>query len=306
MASAKRQTPRKRSTGGTVFNALNTLVFALFTLLCVFPFYYLFINTISNNDLVQMGQVNFYPRGMHLSNYLALLDVDDLGVSAVVTIQRTFLGTLTMVAASAFVGYLVTQQKMPRRKLIYRSIIITMYFNAGLIAWYVNMSMLGFVGNFWGYIIPAIVQPFNIILVKTYVETIPGELEESAFMDGAGYFTVFSRIILPLCKPILATIAVFGAVGQWNSFMDSIILMGSKPELYTLQHRLYMYLNKATNLSKLMESGGTLTQADVTSALNNRVISLTIAMVTIIPILLVYPFMQRYFQKGIMLGAVKG
>lgn len=296
----------KRSAGDRLFSLLNLLFFILFTLLCVFPFYYLFINTVSDNGLVQAGQVTFYPKGLHLDNYLALADVGDLGVSALVTAERTLLGTFVMVAASAFVGYLVTQKKMPGRRIIYRFIIITMYFNAGLIPWYVNISMLGLTNNFWGYIIPAIVQPFNIILVKTYIESIPGELEESAFMDGAGYATVFSRIILPLCKPILATIAVFGAVGHWNAFMDSVILMGGKPELYTLQHRLYMYLNKATNLGKLMESGGTLTQADVTSVLNSRVISLTIAMVTIIPILLVYPFMQRYFQKGIMLGAVKG
>jgi multiple sugar transport system permease protein/putative aldouronate transport system permease protein len=131
-------------------------------------------------------------------------------------------------------------------------------------------------------------------------------MEESAFIDGAGHFMVFRKIILPLCKPILATIAVFGAVGHWNSFMDSIILMGGEPNLYTLQHRLHIYLNTTSNLGRVMSQGGAITARDVAAVLNNRVISLTVAMVTIIPILGVYPFMQRYFQKGIMLGAVKG
>ncbi|MCL2030083.1 MAG: carbohydrate ABC transporter permease [Oscillospiraceae bacterium] len=289
-----------------LFTFFNGLFFAVFTLLCIFPIYYLFINTISDNRLVQAGLVNLYPRGVHLNNYRMLLNVSELFTSALVTAARTALGTLLMVLASAFTGYLVTQREMLARKFIYRFIIITMYFNAGLLPWFLNISMLGLTNNFWGYIIPAIVQPFNIILVKTYVESIPKELEESAFIDGAGYFTVFRRIMLPLCKPILATIAVFGAVGHWNSFIDSIILMGSQPRLYTLQHRLWIYLNQASNLSRLMESGGSLTEADLAAALNGRITSLTIAMVTIIPILLVYPFMQRYFQKGIMLGAVKG
>jgi len=274
--------------------------------MCVFPIYYLFINTISDNRLVLSGQINLLPRGIHFENYIALLNVRDLFDAAVISISRTVLGTLIMVLASAFVGYLVTQQKMFARKFVYRFIVITMYFNAGLIPWFLNIQMLGLTNNFWGYIIPAIVQPFNIILVKTYIESLPKELEESAFIDGAGHFTVFRAIILPLCKPILATIAVFGAVGHWNSFIDSIILMGARPELRTLQHLLYEYLNRSTNLARLMQQGGQITEADVAAALNGRIVSLTVAMVTIIPILMVYPFMQRYFQKGLMLGAVKG
>jgi multiple sugar transport system permease protein/putative aldouronate transport system permease protein len=256
--------------------------------------------------LVQTGQINFYPRGIHFENYISLLGVNELINAAGISVARTVIGTLLMVLASAFVGYLVTQQKMLGRKVIYRFIIITMYFNAGLIPWFLNIMMLGLTNNFLGYIIPAIVAPFNIILVKTYIESLPKELEESAFIDGAGYFTVFRSIILPLCKPILATIAVFGAVGHWNSFVDSIILMGAEPRLYTLQHRLYMYLNMATNLSNLMETTGAIREQDLAAALNGRIISLTVSMISIIPILMVYPFMQRFFQKGLVLGAVKG
>jgi len=296
----------KRTAGDWAFTLLNGLVFTVFTLLCTFPIYYLFINTISDNRLVQAGLINLYPVGIHFSNYISLLEVGELINAAFISVSRTVIGTLVMVLASAFVGYLVTQQKMLGRKFIYRFIIITMYFNAGLIPWFLNIMMLGLTNNFWGYIIPGIVAPFNIILVKTYIESLPKELEESAFIDGAGYFTVFRSIILPLSKPILATIAVFGAVGHWNSFVDSIILMGSEPRLYTLQHRLYMYLNMATNLSNLMDTTGQLTERDLAAVLNGRITSLTVAMVSIIPILMVYPFMQRFFQKGLMMGAVKG
>ena len=206
----------------------------------------------------------------------------------------------------ALKGYLVTQQEMWGRKVWYRFIVITMYFNAGLIPWFLNMQMLGLTNTYWAYIIPGIVAPYNIILVKTYIESIPKELEESAKIDGASHIRIFAQIIWPLSKPILATIAIFGAVGNWNSFTDSLILMSSKPELYTLQHRLYIYLNQASNLSALMQSGGSVSDSAVKSALSGKVIKYTISMVTVIPILVVYPFMQRYFEKGIMLGAVKG
>ena len=161
--------------------------------------------------------------------------------------------------------------------------------------------------NFLGYIIPGIVAPYNIILVKTYVESIPAELEESAYIDGASYMKVFTRIIWPLSKPILATIAIFGAVGHWNSFQDSLIIMQNNASLYTLQHRLYIYLNQTTNIGQAMRSGNMQLSASMQAALlNAKTIKYTISMVTVIPILLVYPFMQRYFEKGIMLGAVKG
>lgn len=289
-----------------VFNIINYLVFGIFTLTCIFPFYYLFINTISDNDMVLKGQINFIPRGIHIGNYMSLLSVGDLSSAFIVSVSRTILGTALMVAASALVGYLVTKQEMWGRKFWYRFMVVTMYFNAGIIPVFLNMQMLGLTNSFWVYIIPGIVAPYNIILVKTYIESIPAELEESACIDGATYMTVFRKIIWPLSKPILATIAIFGAVGHWNSFTDSLLYMQSAPELYTLQHRLYIYLNQASNLKALMQSGGSISDAALQSALSSKIIKYTISMVTVIPILLVYPFLQRYFEEGIMLGAVKG
>ena len=289
-----------------VFNIINYAFFGIFTLCCIFPFYYLFINTISDNDMVRKGQITLIPHGLNIQNYIMMLNVSDLGNAFIVSIARTLIGTALMVGASALIGYLVTKQEMWHRKFWYRFLVITMYFNAGTIPWYLNMSMLGLTDHFMAYIIPGIVAPYNIILVKTYIESIPAELEESAFMDGAGFLTVFRKIIWPLCKPILATIAIFGAVGHWNSFTDSLILMQNSPTLYTLQHRLYIYLNTSSNLGNIMSAGGSGAAAAAASLLNTKVLKYTISMVTVIPILMVYPFMQRYFEKGIMLGAVKG
>lgn len=289
-----------------IFNILNYTFFTLFTLSCIFPFYYIFINTISNNDYVRRGLITFYPRELTIHNYIAMGNVSDLWSSCLVTIARTVLGTVLMVFASALAGYLMTKNEMWHKKFWYRFLVITMYFGAGLIPSYLNLAMLGLTNTFLVYVIPAIVSPYNIILVKTYVESIPGEIEESAFIDGAGYWTIFYKIIWPLSKPILATIAIFGAVGHWNSFQDSLIYNANTPQLYTLQHRLYVYLNQSSNLSAMMNGASSSDSTVVANALNTKVIQYTISMITIIPILLVYPFMQRYFEKGIMLGAVKG
>lgn len=300
--------PRYRiSFGDVVFNILNYTFFIVFALACIFPFYYLLINTISDNDLVRKGAITLIPKGIHLNNYISLRNVSDLVQAFRITVLRTVIGTSLMVAASGLVGFLVTKKEMWGRSFWYRFIIITMYFNAGLIPWYLNMSMLGLTDNFLGYIIPGVVAPYNIILVKTYIESIPAELEESAYIDGASYMMVFRKIIWPLSKPILATIAIFGAVGHWNSFQDSLIIMQNNASLYTLQHRLYMYLNQTTNIGQVMVSGNTQISASTQAALlNSKIIKYTVSMVTVLPILFVYPFMQRYFEKGIMLGAVKG
>lgn len=296
----------RKSPGDYIFNFINKTFFVLFALICIFPFYYLFINTISDNSLSQIGAIKLYPRGIHFDNYKALVNVNNLGNAILVSVGRTVIGTILMVLASGFVGYLVTKKEMWGRKVWYRALVITMYFNAGLIPCYLIMNMLGLTNNFLVYIIPGIVAPYNIILVKTYIESIPAELEESAFMDGAGHFKVFVSIIWPLCKPILATIAIFGAVGQWNSFTDSMIYMPDNPKLYSLQYQLYIYLNTNSNLKALMESGGSLSADAVQASLNLRTVKFTVAMITILPIIFIYPFMQRYFENGIMLGAVKG
>lgn len=295
-----------RTPGDVAFDAALYIFFGLFTLLCIFPFYYLFINTISDNSAVTSGKVNFFPIGVHIKNYTSLKNVSELGSSILVTVARTIIGTALMVLMSAWAGYMVTKQKMWKRSFMYRALVITMYFNAGLIPWFMNMMMLGLTSNFLAYIIPGMIAPYNIILVKTYIESIPASLEESAVIDGANTPTVFTKIILPLSVPILATIAIFGAVGNWNSFQDSLLLMQSRPEMFTLQHRLYTYLNAASNLGALVSGSGELTQAQADTMLDSRVIKYTISMVSIIPILCVYPFMQRFFVKGIMLGAVKG
>jgi multiple sugar transport system permease protein/putative aldouronate transport system permease protein len=223
-----------------------------------------------------------------------------------VSVSRTVLGTFLSTLCTAYVAYVITKRQLWHRKLIYRFFIITMYFNAGLIPTYLNMRFLHLDNTYWVYII-GVINTFNMILVKTYIESIPESIEESASIDGAGYLVVFFRLILPLALPILATISVFSAVGHWNSFMDTLIYVRDS-RLYTLQFLLWQYLNEAAQLARAMRTaasqGGMATSPAVT--LTITAVRMTIAMVVTLPILFVYPFFQRYFVKGIMLGAVKG
>lgn len=301
----KRHALEERGFASRAFDVVNYLVFGIFTLMCVYPFYYIFINTISDNTLTARGLVMFYPIGVHFSNYVQVLKIAGLAQATLISVARTVLGTGLTVFASAFVGYLVTKEKMWHRKFWYRFIIATMYFNAGIIPWYILMMNLHLTNNFLAYIIPGIVSPFNIILVKTYVESIPTALEESAQIDSAGYWTRFTRIVLPLCTPILATVTVFSAVGQWNSFQDTLFLMTDR-NLYTLQFLLYRYINESNALATILKNTNGAVNVNLSLVQTPTSVRMTVTMIVVAPILLVYPFFQRYFVGGIMIGAVKG
>ena len=154
--------------------------------------------------------------------------------------------------------------------------------------------------------VPTIVQPFNIILVKTYIENIPKELQEAAEIDGAGILRVFWQVMLPITKPILATITIFAAVGQWNSFQDTLLLMTNE-KLFTLQFILYRYINQASSLSALIKNtSSTQMLQSLATAQTATSVRMTVSVIVVIPILCVYPFFQKYIVKGVMIGSVKG
>lgn len=290
----------------TVFDVCNVTIFLLISFVCFFPFYFMFINTISDPDQITKGNVTFYPIGIQFMNYANILRDSDIWRAALVSVMRTVLGTILSVSVSAFFAYLMTKQEMFLRKFVYRYMAITMYFSAGLIPWFITMKNLGLRNNFLVYIVPGALSAYNVILIKTFMESIPSSIEESAKLDGAGYMRIFYNIILPLSKPILATIAIFVSVSQWNTFQDNLFLVND-PNLQTLQMLLYRYMNQVEAIANAIrfqgigavgQSGGYVP--------NTMAIRMTVSMIVVFPILLVYPYLQRYFVKGIMIGAVKG
>lgn len=286
------------------YNVLCGIVFAVFSVICIFPFYYLFICTISDPALVEVGKIVFLPKGLTLKNYREVLRLPNLANAAMVTLGRTVLGTASNLLVTAYLAYFFTKTEMWGRKFWYRMVVATMYFSAGMIPVYLNNKMLGLLNTFWIYIIPGLVGVYNMILVKTSMESIPAELEESAVLDGAGYLTRFTRIILPLQKPILATVGLFTAVNHWNDFFTTQLYI-TRPKLYTLQFLLYEFQNQVKNAATLINSASEAAGAGG-SNIQPTGIRLTLTAIVIIPIMLVYPFIQKYYVKGVMIGAVKG
>lgn len=282
-------------------------LFSLFAFVCVYPFYSIIINTISANDLSAKGEIVFWPKGIHFQNYIDVFKIPGLWNAFVISLGRTVIGSLLTVGASAFLGFMFAQEDMWGRKFWYRFTIMTMFFNAGIIPWYLTMRSLHLTNNFLAYILPAIVAPFFIILVKTFVESTPKELQQAASIDGAGIITIFYKVILPISKPILATVAIFSAVDQWNAFQDTLLLV-TDSRLYSLQFILYNYINQASSLSTMvnLQNAGSTAMASLSTKQTTTSIRMTVTIIVVAPILLVYPIFQRFFVKGIIIGAVKG
>lgn len=297
----------KTSISRIIFSILNYSLFAVFAIVCLYPFWYILVYSLSDPTQANSG-ITFWFKGFSLTNFEKVIKLNGIGSAMLISIARTLLGTVLSVFACSFMGYLFSKQEMPCRKILYRMLVITMYVSGGLIPTYLAISAYGLPNTFWVYVLPGIVSAYNVILVKTSVEQLPPSLEESAVLDGAGYFTVFRKIIFPLCMPIVATIATFTAVGQWNAYMDNYLYV-SDTSLNTLQYLLYKFLNSTQELAKMLQQGDTSAMNQMgtaNQALTPMGVRMTITVITVIPIFCVYPFMQKYFAKGIMIGAVKG
>lgn len=288
--------------GELAFQTAATIISVLAFIVCIYPFYYIFLHSVSDPMEAQKG-LTLLPRGLTADNYIRVFRLEGIAQAALVSVLRTVIGTVLTVLCCSLFAYIVTKERLYFRKTIYRFLVVTMYFNSGLIPWYLTMKMLHLNDTFLLYVLPSAISAFNVILLKTFIEQLPQALEESAQIDGAGYLTVFARIVFPLSAPILATIAVFSAVAQWNTWFDNFFLV-QNPQLRTLQLILYDYLNDANRIASLsmeeMERG--LKPREVTP----QSVQMTITMVVTFPVLFVYPFMQKYFVKGIMVGAIKG
>ena len=196
----KKKTRMKVSFGDRMLSVVTYVVYTLFAFVCAYPFYYIFINSISNNDLSKRGKVLIWPKEVHLNNYSQVMQIQELFGSFKISLARTVLGTLLTVIVAAFLGYMFTRETLWKRKFWYRFVTVTMYFNAGVIPWYITMDNLGLTNNFWAYVLPTAVAPFYIVLCKTFVESVPKELQDAGEIDGAGTLRVFFSIIIPVIK----------------------------------------------------------------------------------------------------------
>lgn len=290
----------KMSKEDKIYNIVGTIIFLLITFICVYPFWYLLICTISNQKMVELNQVVLLPKGINFRNYVEIFGVQNLYNSFLISVGRTVMTTAVSLVCTSYMAYFFTKRDMWGHTFWYRFTVITMYFSAGMIPEYLNNRMLGLNNTFWIYVIPAAISVYNMVLVKTNIEAMGPELEESAYLDGAGYLTRFFKIVLPLQTPILATVSLFTAVNQWNDFFTTKLYV-TNTKLYTLQFLLYELLNQVAAAAEQIDH-----VAGAAATITPTGIRMTLTAIVIIPIICVYPFVQRFYVKGLMVGAVKG
>jgi putative aldouronate transport system permease protein len=284
------------------FDYLNYTLLILLAAVTIFPFIYVIAGSFNLGSDYMRGGVYFFPRAFSLDNYTMIFNDKRLFIGFQNTVARTAIGTVTGVLFTAIVSYGMSRKDLPAKKLIYWFNIFTMFFGGGLIPYFLLLKQLTLMNTFWVYIIPALYSVFNMIVFSNFFREIPEELHESAVVDGAGEFTILFKLYLPLSKPVLATIALWVGVGHWNSFFDSMVFT-TDPNLATLQLFLVKLIKEA---SVAQGEAATRIPSQVLKTVSIVTIRYAAIVVSSIPIFAVYPFMQKYLVKGVMLGSVKG
>ncbi len=292
---------RKNSKEDIILDIIKVVFLALVTIVTLYPFWNIFVISLNDATDAIRGNIYFWPRIFSIESYKNILTRADFLNSVKVTVARTAIGTPLAVIVTSMLAYVLSRKELVGKKFITIIFIFTMYFGGGLVPYYMVLKNVHLTNNFLVFIIPSLVSVYNMILVKAYIESMPEEIFEAAKIDGANDLKIYAKMIIPLSKPILMTIGLFVAVGQWNSWFDAY-LYTSDQNLKTMQSILVEILNQ-------YQMGDT-TSEQMSNAAAGMVVTpdsirMAATMVATIPIILIYPFIQKYFVKGIMLGAVK-
>jgi putative aldouronate transport system permease protein len=293
-----------KTKGDIAFNIINITVMLLIIIITVYPF--LNILAISLNDArdAAAGGIGIVPRKWSIDSYESVFRYPGIFNAFLISVARTLCGALLALALTSMAAYVMTKRHVIGYRAVYRFFIVSMFIGGGLIPTFFLYQWLRIYNTFFVYILPGMFGVYNMILMRTFILQLPKEMEESAFLDGANEVQVFIRVILPLSKPILATIGLFIAVSQWNSWQDTLFFT-NKPELETLQYVLMKVLRQAEAAVVARQAKMSLAKLR-TISITPESIKMAITIVATIPILCVYPFIQKHFVKGMMIGAIKG
>ncbi|MDR1693201.1 MAG: carbohydrate ABC transporter permease [Oscillospiraceae bacterium] len=276
-----------------------TLVILVSTL---FPFLNVLAIAFNDSSDSVKGGVGILPRIPTLDNFKELTRFPLLLQGGLISLLRTIVGTVCSLLSTCMLAYVLSRKDFIFKKFFTALFLFTMYVDSGLIPHFMVIRTFGLNNSFWVYIIPGLISAYNLILVRSFIEQLPYSLQESAFLDGANDFTVFTKIIMPLCLPVTATVGLFYAVGQWNSWFDTYLYAPFNEKITTLQYELMKILQQSMSQQGNLSQAGKLAQSQSISPLSIR---MAVTVVAILPILLVYPFVQKYFVSGLTLGAVK-
>ncbi|MDD6638616.1 MAG: carbohydrate ABC transporter permease [Lachnospiraceae bacterium] len=294
------KTKKKKSGWDMVFTIFNTIFMILFVVITLYPVLNTLAISLNDGTDALRGGIYLWPRKWTMKNYITVLQKDNLITGAIVSVARTVIGTILSLVANAILAFIVSRKRFLFKKQLSLFWVITMYVNGGMIPTFLLYKNLHLTNSFWVYVVPGMISAFNMLVIRTYMNGIPDSLEESAQLDGAGYTTIFVKIISPLCKPVYATVALFVAVGQWNSWFDAMLYNRMSDKLTTLQYELMKLLSSVTNQGNSAEAMknalGTVTPTSVRAAAT---------ILTMLPIVCLYPFLQRYFVTGLTIGGVK-
>ncbi|PYI56613.1 carbohydrate ABC transporter permease [Paenibacillus flagellatus] len=289
----------RKSAGETLFDWANYLFLSAVALAMLYPFWHVLVRSVLPYEEAIRSAIHVFPTKVTFDAYKYVFTNGGLMRGVWISLFVTFAGTAYQLLITAMTSYALTIKALPGRNLIISMIVFTMFFGGGLIPYYLLIRSLHLVDNLLVMIVPAAISTFNMIVMKTFMDTLPKELEESAMMDGAGYFKIFVRLIMPLSVPVMATIGLFIAVGQWNNWMTAMLFL-NKRELWPLALILRdILIDNNTELTR--QTGYT---SD--SYLLGESIKMAVVIVSVIPIVAVYPFIQKYFVKGVMIGSLKG
>ncbi len=300
VTTKRRKSRKKTSVADKVFVTLNTLFMIMFVIITLYPVLNTLAISLNDGTDALRGGIYLLPRKFTWKNYITVLQKDNLIMGAYITVARTVIGTALALFANAILAFIVSRKRFMFKKQLSLFWVITMYVNGGMIPTFLLFKTLHLTNSFWVYVIPGMFSAFNMLVIRTYMNGISDSLEESAQLDGAGYTTIFLKIISPLCKPVYATVALFVAVGQWNSWFDAMLYNRMSANLTTLQYELMKLLSSVTNQGNSVEAmknaAGSVTQTSVRAAAT---------ILTMLPIICLYPFLQRYFVTGLTIGGVK-
>lgn len=289
------------------FNVVKASILIAMMLITLYPFWNTVVVSFNQATDTIRGGVYLWPRKWTLANYKAVWVTAHIPSALFISVSRAFVATILNLFLTTMLAYALARREFVLRKPLTIIVVLSMYVNAGLFPNYFLIRSLHLNNSFWVYIIPNMIAAFNFIVIRTFIRTIPESIFESARIDGTSEFGIFLRFALPLSKPVLATVALFVAVGAWNAWFDTVLYNSSKPELFTLQYQLMALLQASLNQSKsAADVGASGMAANIGASLVSPLsIRSAITIVAAVPILTVYPFLQKYFVVGLNVGSIK-
>jgi putative aldouronate transport system permease protein len=289
----------------SIFTTLNSLLMLLIIVCTLYPFWNTIVVSLNQATDTLRGGLTFWPRKFSLQNYKTVFATGTIYNAFFISVSRTIINTIVNVFFTSMIAFALSRREFVLRKPFTMVLILAMYVNAGLIPNYFLMRSLHLTNSFLVYIVPGIVNAFNFVVIRTYMRTLPESTIESARIDGCGDFWIFIRIVMPLCLPVLATIALFVAVDSWNAWFDTFIYNSGEPRLHTLQYKLMEYIQSSQSQAKSSGDVASMAMQSTQGMVTPVSIRAAVTVIAALPIMIVYPFMQRYFVVGLNVGSVK-